>query len=159
MGRRGNPRTGSETCRHRAVSDPWKDSALAEISTIKSRWSERFGWAPAVRREADRIDLFVRFSRRRNADEQYVLRLRYPHDFRTAGRREAFVDPDDYDGEGLEFWPRGVRSLKLHEGNSKPPMICLEGTWGFHSHLHRDRDGRRAKLNQLLMELQACMDE
>jgi hypothetical protein len=34
----------------------------------------------------------------------------------------------------------------------------LEGTWGFHSHHHRDRDGRQAQLNKLLMEIQKCLN-
>lgn len=159
MGRGDCPRTGPATGCDLSMSDGWKAEALEEIECLKPRWVARFGWAPSVRNEEEHIDLFVRVMRRRCSEDVFLLRLRYEPDYKTAGRREAFVNPDNLEEEGLEFWPDGVRGFKRHEGKQKPPMICLEGTWGFHSNLHRDRDGRTASLNRLLMEVQGCMDE
>jgi hypothetical protein len=139
----------------------WREKALAEIEGIKATWGERYGWDPQWRDTEGTIDLFVRFARANaeesatDASERVVLRLRYEPDFETAGRRESFVNPRDWDEEGLQFWPRGISAIKPENA---PPAICLEGTWGFHSALHRDRDGRRASLNRLLMEIQRCLN-
>lgn len=141
----------------------WHDEALAEIRGIKPRWVEKYGWAPALEAagdDADHIDLFVRFRRREPglpadaAPKTYLLRLRYQADFKTAGRREHFVDPADRTKAGREYWPTGTGGFQR---DRNPPTICLEGTYGFHSDLHRDRDGRRANLNRLLMEIQRCL--
>jgi hypothetical protein len=134
----------------------WKDKAREEIAGIKQVWSNRYAWCPVVA-EADPnsdegvMDLYVRFVRK---DREYVVRLRYEKDFETAGRRETFVDAKDVRLEGPGYWPTDMDAVK-HSNN--PPAICLEGTWGFHSVLHRERDGRLATLNRLLMELQICM--
>src|SRR5438093_12374373 len=100
------------------MAAPWRDEALAEIRQIKPRWAENYGWSPTIEAgddDADHIDLFVRLCRRwpgqQPADEPpkwYVLRLRYQADFNTAGRREQFVDPDNWTKEGPADWPTGV---------------------------------------------------
>lgn len=138
------------------MNQGWREDALAEIDSIKCRWADRYGWQPhsVEEEDTDYIDLYVRFSSKKQPGP-FLLCLRYQEDFRTAGRREAFVDPDDKTTEGPSSWPAGSA---FKSGNS-PPAICLEGTWGFHSALHRDRDGRRANLNRLLMEIQRCLDQ
>ncbi len=145
------------------MADGWRAEALEEIRSIKPRWVEKYGWSPQIdtdEEHADYIDLYVRFRRREPgqaadaAPKTYVLRLRYLADFKTAGRREQFVDPEDWTKEGSAYWPTGVTG---YNPGSSPPTICLEGTYGFHSQLHRERDGRRANLNKLLLEIQKCL--
>lgn len=137
------------------MDDGWRDRARAELESIKRFWADKYGWAPFVEEAEEHIDLFVTVKRKKEPDREYVLRLRYMADFQTAGRREAFVDPADRDRAGKEYWPTGVRGFNP---SRNPPAICLEGTYGFHSDLHKDRDGRVANLNRLLMEIQQCMD-
>lgn len=136
--------------------DSWREAALAELAGIKPQWSSRYGWRPKVVEADNHIDLFVWLSRPcEDAEkEHFVLRLRYQADFETAGRRESFLNPEDLPTEGRQFWPKGLPAFKE---SHNPPAICLEGTFGFHSVLHRDRDGRRARLNKLLMEIQKCL--
>src|SRR5687768_9871064 len=127
------------------MSTDWRQRARSEIRGVKEFWSRRYGWSPEIRNAGpetiDRpIDLYVRFSRK---DRVFVLRLRYQEDFETAGRREAFVDPEDWRLTGPQFWPHDVAAVKA---THNPPSICLEGTWGFHSVLHKERDGRVANL-------------
>jgi len=145
------------------MAEGWRAEALEEIHSIKPRWAEKYGWSPEVDvadDHTDWIDLYVRFRRREGGQaadvspKTYVLRLRYHADFKTAGRREQFVDPEDRSKEGAAYWPTGVRGFNP---GASPPTICLEGTYGFHSQLHRDRGGRRANLNKLLMEIQKCL--
>lgn len=138
----------------------WRDTARQEIRSIKPFWAEKYGWAPTSVEHEDHIDLFVRFAYPRRPPQgqtsrDVVLRLRYQSDYETAGRRETFVNPKNLDEECLELWPTGIRGINPDQ---KPPNICLEGTWGFHSHHHRDRDGRVARLNRLLMELEQCLN-
>jgi hypothetical protein len=130
----------------------WRQRACQEIQGIRPYWSEKYGWAPRSEEHEARIDLYVHFVKKPGT--KYLLRLRYEPDFETAGRREAFLSPDDGKREGREFWPEGS-AFKTGEN---PPAICLEGTHGFHSRLHRDRDGRVANLNKLLLEIQKCLN-
>lgn len=140
----------------------WRKKALDEIASIKPVWNERYRWNPMVRLpkeapevEAAQVDLYLSFRGKRTGTRQYLLRLRYASDFETAGRREAFVNPENVEEEGPQFWPSiGSPFNPTHS----PPAVCLEGAWGFHSVLHRERDGRRANLNKLLMEIQRCLD-
>jgi hypothetical protein len=141
------------------VSD-WREKALHEIGSIKPFWIAKYGWNPSFTDCDDHIDLYVRFARRSSGTEcqaasEFVLRLRYQSDFETAGRREAFVNPKNLEEEGTQFWPEGARGVNPKQA---PATICLEGTWGFHSHHHRDRDGRVARLNRLLLELEQCLN-
>ena len=134
------------------MADGWRNKALAEIQGIRPHWVQKHGWAPRVEQGDEHLGLHINFTQR--SGRKYLLRLRYEKDFETAGRREAFVNPDAPDREGLEFWPDGDAFKK----SENPPKICLEGVYGFHSGLHRDRDGRAAKLNKLLMEIQKCLN-
>jgi hypothetical protein len=137
----------------------WRQKALQEVQSIKPFWATKYGWSPSTREEAEQIHLYVRFTRRGQPDQpgrrEFLLRLTYAADYETAGRKEAFVNPDNLDEEGVAFWPEGVRGVNPTQ---TPPNICLEGTWGFHSHHHRDRDGRIANLNCLLVELEQCLN-
>lgn len=131
------------------------DRARAEVRGIKRFWADKYGWAHLAEEGDDYLHLFITFRRVKEPDRTYVLRLRYEKDFETAGRRETFVDPGDRGRDGKDFWPSG-QAFKVDQS---PPAICLEGTYGFHSQLHKDRDGRAANLNRLLMEIQQCMDK
>lgn len=137
----------------------WRDKALAEIASIKPYWARKYGWNPTHVERDDAIDLYVRFERRAGADPDkrsiFALRLRYKENYETAGRIETFVNPENLDEEGIAFWPVGVSGINPGEN---PQTICLEGTWGFHSHHHRERDGRTARINRLLMEVERCIN-
>jgi hypothetical protein len=138
--------------------EPWRERAREEIGSIKPSWAARYGWDPQVREEEDRIDVYVRVRRTHpggDRHDRHILRLRYQEDFETAGRREAFVNPDNPAEEGRQFWPDGVTGFN---SQNNPPMICIEGTWGFHSVLHRERDGRAANLNRLLLAIQRSLN-
>lgn len=138
------------------MDSEWRERARVEIGTMKEFWTRKYEWCPAVEEGDDYVTLFLTLRRKKDPDHTYVLRLRYEKDFETAGRREAFVDPGNWDRQGSEFWPTDVRGF---QPNRNPPSICLEGTYGFHSDLHTDRDGRIANLNRLLLEIQLCMNE
>ncbi|TMB66553.1 MAG: hypothetical protein E6J43_10320 [Chloroflexi bacterium] len=142
------------------MESDWRSDALKEIGALKRPWIEKYAWSPCVdTANPNHIDLYIRLSRPDAGDRPrkvFVLRLRYEPDFRTAGRREQFVNAEDWTKEGVEYWPTGVGGI-LPDRN--PPVICLEGTCGFHSDLHRDRDGRRANLNKLLLEIQRCLSQ
>jgi hypothetical protein len=143
----------------------WRAEALEEIRSIKPRWIEKYGWSPDINAQGElenEIDLYVRFQRL-EADQptdapprSYLLRLRYLADFKAAGRREQFVDPEDRTREGAEYWPTNINGFNP---GANPPTICLEGTYGFHSQLHRERAGERANLNRLLLEIQKCLSQ
>jgi hypothetical protein len=139
------------------VTDEWRERARKEIEGIKPYWNEQYGWDPHLEDGLDAIDLFVRFSEAQPSGatpRTYLLRLRYQSDFETAGRREAFVNPDKRTEEAPGFWPSSGGGVF----RSNESQICLEGTFGFHSHLHRERDGRVANLNRLLMEIQKILN-
>jgi hypothetical protein len=143
--------------------EDWRQKALTEVGGIKPFWVSKYGWNPVAEECANGIDLYVTFTKRRGSEGgseekpagRFVLRLHYESDYETAGRRESFVNPENRAEEGPQFWPSGVQGINPGE---QPRTICLEGTWGFHSHHHRDRDGRRAQLNKLLMEIQKCLN-
>ncbi len=89
-----------------------------------------------------------------------MLRLRYLADWQVAGRREAFVDPDDRAHADPRFWPpegNGLNPNYQHNGVSTP-VICLRGVWGYHSVLHTDQSMDGATLLRFLVELQRVMD-
>lgn len=132
----------------------WRETAHGEIQSIKPHWVQRYGWSPSLRECGEHIDLYVHLNSC-TLERTFVLRLRYEHDFELAGRREDFVDPDNLQVEGAQFWPAGVSGF--NPGNN-PRTICLEGTWGFHSLHHKERDPGAANLNKLLMEVQKCIN-
>lgn len=135
----------------------WRQTALAEIASIKPRFIEKHGWQITVVADESRVTLFVRLRHVRDPKRVRMLRLVYGPGFPAERPREGFVNPDDLEQEGLEFWINdGEGALKLQR---TVPVICLEGTWGFHHVLHRDRDPRRASLNKLLLEIQECYDK
>lgn len=131
----------------------WVDAALAEIDGLSDRLVLRHAWAPSVGRGADHLDLFVWIRRRAGAD--HVLRVRYLADWRVAGRREDFVDPEDFTQAGPCWWPQGVHGVNAAHG---PPCICLRGFWGFHSVLHPGGEPAARPLGVMLRDLQTQMD-
>jgi hypothetical protein len=135
----------------------WQRTALAEIASVKPRFIEKHGWQLRVVEDTDRVTLYVRLRHKHHRERVRMLRLVYGPGFPGERPREGFVNPEDPDQEGLEFWiDDGEGAFKLKHN---PPVICLEGTWGFHHELHRDRDPRRSSLNKLLLETQQCLDK
>lgn len=135
----------------------WRDDAQAEIAGLKPHFVEKHGWAPRVS-EADgeeMLDLFVGLRSRRLNDRPFLLRLRYRPDWQVAGLREAFVNPEHPEEEGMEYWPRGLVAIKV---DHSPPCICLRGAWGYHSVLHTDRPMGDSTLLTFLLELQTVLD-
>lgn len=144
-----------------AAAASGRERALAEIHSIKPQRALLYGWSPRVVENDDgTIALFVRFTRRTPKKDDhgnvFLLRLRYESDFETAGRREEFCNPANPDEVGERFWPKGMRGVTATSGRLG---LCLVGTWACHSVHHRDRDGRVASLNRLLVEIQKCLNE
>ena len=136
----------------------WQESALADIDTLKLGWIRRYGWSPSVARGGDFVDLFVSVGGRRFGGSRYIMRLRYLEDWRDAGRREDFVDAEDFEKAGREHWPRAsVRGV--NPGHSPMPAICLRGAFGFHSILHPAESASGTSLQRFLLELQQVVDE
>lgn len=140
----------------------WREDARAEIDGLKPYWVSKHCWSPRVIEPEgeDVLDLIVTLGSKRLAGRILALRLRYQADWQIAGRREAFVDPDDPASEGLEHWPPAgdpnVRGINpMHD----PPCICLRGAWGYHSVLHPDRPMDNRSLLDLLLELQWVLNE
>jgi hypothetical protein len=135
----------------------WQKAALAEIASLKPRFIENHGWQLKVVEGAGRVTLYVRLRHKNDPERVRMLRLAYGPGFPGERPREGFVNPNDLEQEGPEYW--------IHDGNGafrldhNPAVICLEGTWGFHHVLHRDRDPRHASLNKLLLEIQQCFDK
>lgn len=141
----------------------WREAALAEATSLKAYHVDKYGWKPeVVETAAEVIDLFVHLRGRRFPDQQYVLRLRYQPDWQAAGRREAFVDPENRDVAGREFWPPEGNGLNPNYpwNGVVTPVMCLRGVWGFHSVLHTDRPMEKEDpgLLHFLVELQKVMD-
>ena len=163
MDRRGDARPRAPTGGYLiAAADGWRERAVAEIDSIKPRWAKRYGWQPrTVISEPDEngdvphVDLLVSFTGTRTGEKRFLLRLRYGPEYETEGRREAFVNPENAEEESIQFWPQSVDAIKA---THSPPVVCLEGTWGFHRVLHKERDARVAKINKLLQEIQRCLD-
>lgn len=135
----------------------WKSAAKTEIGSIKGHFAQKHGWKISIREEPDYIYLFVEFRHARKPDNRKVFRLAYSPSFPTERPRENFVNPENFDQEGPQFWIDDGQSAFKSQHN--PPVICLEGTWGFHHNLHRDRPPERAVLTKLLLEIQACYDK
>lgn len=138
----------------------WREDARAEIAALKPRYVKKHGWQPETVETEEAVDLFVRLVGRRFPEKEYLLRLRYLPDWREAGRRETFVDPDDREHADPKFWPRegnGLNPNYQHNG-ALMPVICLRGVWGYHSVLHADRPMDGTSLLLFLVELQRVMD-
>jgi hypothetical protein len=137
----------------------WREAALAEVRGLKPHFVAKYGWNPVVSETPDGpVDLVVTIGGKRLGDRAYALRLRYLPDWQIAGRREAFVDPDDHTSEDLANWPpadtvRGVNP------NHNPPCICLRGVYGYHSVLHTNERPTGTTLLGFLLELHAVIDE
>jgi hypothetical protein len=137
--------------------DGWKEKALQEIASVKQHFIHKHGWQLKTVDGDDHITLYVRLTHRNHPERIRMLRLVYGPGFPTERPREGFIDPENPDQEGIEFWiDDGERAFKR---GHNPPVICLEGTWGFHQVLHRERDPLRANLNKLLLEIQSCFDQ
>lgn len=161
MDRRHPARPRAEAGR-RLVGVGWREDARAEIEGLKPRYVSKYGWSPRVTEPEgeDLIDLIVTLRSKRLDGRLLALRLRYLPDWQVAGRREAFVAPQDPSRDGVEYWPParepGVRGV-LPEHN--PPSICLRGVWGYHSVLHTDKPMGDTTLLAFLLELQKVLDE
>lgn len=135
----------------------WKRLALAEVASVKEHFCEKYEWELRTVETNTTVTLFVRLRHKKHPDRIRVLKLTYGPGFPQQRPRESFVNPDNFEQEGVEFWiDDGNRAFKV---THNPPVICLEGTWGFHHKLHRERDPLKANLNKLLVEIQKCYDK
>jgi hypothetical protein len=147
--------------------EPWREAALSEIAALKPHWVAKHSWGPRTVEREDAIDLYTSFrgTRLGEREREHVLRLRYRPDWQVAGRRETFVDPEQPEREGREFWPaegavRGVNPNYRIDGQvAFTPCICLRGAWGYHSVLHSNESAEGSSLLGLLLELQEVIDE
>lgn len=161
MGRRHPARARPEASRRLAAVD-WRQQARAEIEGLKPYFVTKYGWAPRIVEPAgrDTLDLYITLCSKRLGGRLLALRLRYQPDWQTAGRREAFVNPENPGDEALRHWPPaghpGIRGINPQHN---PPVICLRGTWGYHSVLHADRPMGDSSLLALLIELQKVLNE
>jgi len=135
----------------------WREQALKEIESIKQHFITKYGWGVSRVDESARTLLYVRFINKTQTQPiEKVLRLAYEEGFPNQRPREGFVNPTDLSQEGLEFWmDDGQQAFK---STHNPPVICLEGTWGFHHILHKERDPHKANINKLLLEVQKCFE-
>jgi hypothetical protein len=134
----------------------WGEQALAEIASVKPRFIQKHEWQLTTREEQDKVILLVRMRHKRHPERIHVLKLLYGPGFPRERPRESFVDPNNYENEGLQFWiDDGNNAFKR---NHNPAVICLEGTWGFHHVLHKERNPLVASLNKFLLEAQQCFD-
>lgn len=140
----------------------WREDARAEIDGLKGYWVSKCGWSPRVIEPEGQelLDLIVTLGSKRLPGRVLALRLRYQPDWQIAGRREAFVDPDEPASDGLEHWPP-ARDPNVRGVNPEhdPPCICLRGVWGYHSVLHADRPMGDSTLLDFLLALQWVLDE
>ena len=140
----------------------WKEDARAEIEGLKPYFVTKYGWAPRTAEPSgqEMLDLFLTFTSKRLGGRVFGLRLRYLPDWQVAGRREAFVNPQQASEEGPEYWPPAAgTTVRGINPRHNPPVICLRGTWGYHSVLHADRPMGDSTLLTLLLELQRVFDE
>jgi hypothetical protein len=143
----------------------WHEDALADAGTVKQHFDAKYGWRPLVTHTADAVDVVVHLHGGRLGQRHYALRLRYLPDWQVAGRREAFVDPDDHSRDGPEHWPpdgmiRGVNPVYRAQPNGALcPCVCLRGVYGYHSILHPNERPDGIPLLNFLLELQAVIDE
>lgn len=143
--------------------ETWREAALAEVRGLKPHFAAKYGWNPIIiadeAEEADGpVDLVVMLRGNKLGDKAYSLRLRYQEDWQLAGRREAFVDPDDHTSEGLAHWPP-VNAVRGVNPQNDPPAICLRGVYGYHSVLHSNERPTGTTLLGFLLELQKVIDE
>lgn len=138
------------------ISDRWKERAIDEIASVKLQFIKRHEWQLQTIVDKSQVVLYVRLRHKSHPERIRIFRLVYGPGFPQERPREGFVDPENWDREGTEFWiDDGEQAFKR---THNPPVICLEGTWGFHQVLHRERDPLRANLNKLLLEVQACFN-
>lgn len=137
--------------------EKWQDLARGEINSIKQHFVQKYGWEIQAKDADDCIHLFVRMQHSRDSGNIKVLRLTYGPKFPNERPREEFVNPDNYEESGLEYWIED--NTHAFKTNRNPPAICLQGTWGFHHSLHRDRDPLQANINQLLRDVQLCLNK
>lgn len=135
----------------------WREDAEAEIADLKPHFVAKHEWSPRVVQHEgkDVLDVLLSFRSARLEGQRFLLRLRYLPDWQIAGRREAFVDPEEPGSEGVKHWPRGFGAVKP---DHNPPCICLRGVWGYHSVLHTDRPMGDSTLLNFLLELQKVLD-
>jgi len=114
-----------------AQADPLA-AARQEIAAIKPAYIKSKGWR--VRALEDKEDGCIRlFVEMPLKEKRYVLRLTCGLDMPEERPREAFVNPDNWDEEGRQFWPSGGPFRPEEHGG----IVCIPGVWGFHNILHR----------------------
>lgn len=140
----------------------WRQDARTEIEELKPYFVTKYGWAPRIVEPSgqEMLDLYLTFTSKRLEGRVFGLRIRYLPDWQVAGRREAFVNPQDASDEGPSHWPPADgKTVQGINPRHDPPVICLRGMWGYHSVLHPDRPMGDSTLLILLLELQTVFDQ
>jgi len=134
----------------------WKQAAWSEIQSIKPYYIQRHGWEIKTEEDDDSIRLHVKMAHQEKGPVKVFL-LTYTSGFPEIRPREDFVNPDNYSQSGIEYWIEDNQQA-FKTTHNEGPIICLQGTWGFHHVLHKDRDPLQAKINLLLKEVQLCFN-
>jgi hypothetical protein len=135
----------------------WRKLVRKEIESIKPYLIEKYAWEITCHEAENEVLLYVRMFHRQNPENVKVLRLAYGPNFPNERPHENFVHPDDFSDSGIRYWINdGQQAFKT---DRVPPVICLQGTWGFHHDLHKEKDPLQANLNRLLRDVQICLNK
>ena len=88
----------------------WHGEALDEIGALKPYYVAKHGWQPEVAESEEAIDLFVRLRAAASRTRRSCCGCATCPTGSEAGRREAFVNPDDRDRRGPEVLAAGGQS-------------------------------------------------
>ena len=112
------------------AKDDHLEAARREIEGIKAVYVRAKGWNIETREREDAILLYVK---KPYKSGKYVLRLTCRADMCRERPRETFVNPENWDEEGPQFWPSGGPFRPGESGG----VICIPGVCGFHEVLDR----------------------
>ena len=135
----------------------WRELVRKEIKSIKPYLIEKYAWGITFKEEENHIFLYVRMRHGQHHEKVKVLRLVYGPKFPKERPREDFVNPDNFDEDGIQYWINDQQ--QAFKTDRVPPVICLQGTWGFHHDLHKEKDPLQANLNRLLRDVQICFNK
>ena len=142
------------------ISDPevtWRELVRKEIKSIKPYLIQKHSWEISLKEQENQNFLYVRMCHRQHPENVKILRLGYGPNFPNERPHEDFVNPDNFDEAGIQYWINdGQQAFKT---DRVPPVICLQGTWGFHHDLHKEKDPLQANLNRLLRDVQICLNK
>lgn len=127
--------------------------ARAQISGIKRRFVEKYGWELKIDQGDGILTLYVTMRHSRTA-RQYTLRLIFTRSFPSEMPKETFVNPENHNQEGREFWPNDNGRAFRSDGR-----ICIRGVYGCDNVLHRNQfNPYDRQLVETLLEIQNQID-